>query len=137
MEEEKTEGTSAVCLQPSAIAASSIKHREEKDSEEMFKGSRCSEKHSHASSNSSNHIAVQSVSATTESSVFAANELSHDVIALCTHIPRPSIIHVPKEEDEEEEEEKSQKELDLPVLENEPLPGTSDVRSLHPLCGAN
>lgn len=95
--EEKTEGTSAVCLQPSAIATSSIKHGGEKDSEEMmFKASRCSDKHSHTSSNSSNHIAAQSVSATTESSVFAANELSHDVIALCTHIPRPSIIHVPK-----------------------------------------
>lgn len=96
MEEEKTEAISAVCLQPSAIAASSIKHRGEKDSEEMFKASRCSEKHSRASSNSSNHSAAQSVSATTESSVFAAKELSHDVIALCTHIPRPSIIHVPK-----------------------------------------
>ncbi|KAM9634918.1 uncharacterized protein ACIBXB_015944 [Morphnus guianensis] len=136
MEEEKTEAISAVCLQPSAIAARSIKHRGEKDGEEMFKASRCSEKHSRASSNSSNHIAAQSVSATRESSVFAANELSHDVIALCTHIPRPSIIHVPKEEDDEEEEE-SQKELDLPVLENEPLPGISDVQSLHPLCGAN
>lgn len=96
MEEEKTEGTSAVHLQPSAIAASSIKHGGEKGSKEVFKVSRCSGRHSHASSNSSNHIAAQSVSATTESSVFAANELSHDVIALCTHIPRPSIIHVPK-----------------------------------------
>ncbi|XP_009703833.1 PREDICTED: protein FAM107B, partial [Cariama cristata] len=96
MEEEKTEATSAVCLQPSAIAASSIKHGGKKDSEEMFKASRCSEKHSRASSNFSNHAAAPSVSATTESSVFAANELSHDVIALCTHIPRPSIIHVPK-----------------------------------------
>lgn len=95
MEEEKTKGTSAVCLQPSATAASSIKHGGEKDSEEMFKASRCSEKQSRASSNSSNHIAAQSVSATTAPSVFA-NELSHDVIALCTHIPRPSIIHVPK-----------------------------------------
>uniref|UniRef100_A0A8C4UPR1 Uncharacterized protein n=1 Tax=Falco tinnunculus TaxID=100819 RepID=A0A8C4UPR1_FALTI len=118
MEEERTEVTSAVCLQPSAVAASSIKNREEKDSEEMFKASRCSEKHNCASRHSSNHIAAQSVSATKQSSAFAANELSHDVIALCTHIPRPSIIHVPKEEDEEEE---SQKELDLPVLENEPL----------------
>lgn len=95
MEEEKTEGTPAVSLQPPAIAASSIKHGGE-DSEEMFKASRCSEKHSRASSSSSNHLAAQSVSATTASSVFAANELSHDVIALCTHIPRPSIIHVPK-----------------------------------------
>lgn len=96
MEEEKSEGTSAVCLQPSAIAASGTKRGGEKDGEEMFKASRCSEKHRHASSNSSNRTAARSASATTEPSVFAANELSHDVIALCTHIPRPSIIHVPK-----------------------------------------
>jgi len=96
MEEEKTEARSAVCLQPSAIAASSVKHGGEKDSKEMFKAIRSSEKHSRASTNSSNHIAAQSASAATESSAFAARELSHDVIALCTHIPRPSIIHVPK-----------------------------------------
>ncbi|OPJ77832.1 hypothetical protein AV530_000124 [Patagioenas fasciata monilis] len=96
MEEEKTEGTSAVCLQPPVTAASSTKHRGEKASEKMFKVSRYSDKHARASSASSNHTAAQPMSATTESSVFAANELSHEVIALCTHIPRPSIIHVPK-----------------------------------------
>lgn len=97
MEKEKTEATSAVCLQPSATADSSTEHRGEKDSEEMFKGSRCSEKQKVASSSSCNHTAAQSASAATKSSVlFAAKELSHDVIALCTHIPRPSIIHVPK-----------------------------------------
>ncbi|KAJ7409527.1 hypothetical protein BTVI_56317 [Pitangus sulphuratus] len=96
MEEEKTEAASAVCLQPSSTAASSIRHGGERDSEEMFKASKCSGKHSRASSNSSNHTAAQPVPATTESSVFAASELSQEVIALCTHIPRPSIIHVPK-----------------------------------------
>lgn len=96
MEEEKTEAASAVCLQPSAVAASSIKHGGERDSEEMFKASKRSEKQSRASSSSSNHTAAQAVPATTEASVFAAKELSQDVIALCTHIPRPSIIHVPK-----------------------------------------
>lgn len=95
MEKERTEATSAVCLQPSARAGSSIKQGAERGSE-MFKASRSSEKHSHKSSSSSNHTAAQSVSASTESSVFAAKELSHEVIALCTHIPRPSIIHVPK-----------------------------------------
>lgn len=96
MEEQKTEGTSAVCLQPPVTAASSIKHGREKASKKMFKVSRYSEKHVRASSGSSNHTAAQPMSAATESSVFAANELSHEVIALCTHIPRPSIIHVPK-----------------------------------------
>lgn len=85
-EEEKAEAAPAVCLQPpTAAAASSIKHGEERDSEEMFKGSRSSEKQS----SSSNHTAAQAA-------VFAAKELSQEVIALCTHIPRPSIIHVPK-----------------------------------------
>uniref|UniRef100_A0A8C3DSF9 Uncharacterized protein n=1 Tax=Corvus moneduloides TaxID=1196302 RepID=A0A8C3DSF9_CORMO len=121
MEEEKTEAASAVCLQPSAVAASSIKHGEERDSEEMFKASRRSEKQSRASSSSSNHTAAQGVPATSESSVFAAKE---DVIALCTHIPRPSIIHVPKEEEDDEEEESPQEQPDLPVLENEPLSDT-------------
>ncbi|KQK82291.1 hypothetical protein AAES_71891 [Amazona aestiva] len=96
MEEEKTEATSAVCLQPSATAVSSTEHGREKDSEEMFKGTRCSEKQKVASSSSSNHTAAQSASVAMQPSVFAAKELSHDVIALCTHIPRPSIIHVPK-----------------------------------------
>uniref|UniRef100_A0A8C3B8W2 Uncharacterized protein n=1 Tax=Cairina moschata TaxID=8855 RepID=A0A8C3B8W2_CAIMO len=121
MDEQKTEATSAVCLQPAPRAASSLRQAGEKGSEEMFKAFRHSEKHSRTNSSSSNHTAVQSASAITESSVFAANELSQDAIVLCTHIPRPSIIHVPKEEEEEEEE--TQKELNMPVLENEPLPG--------------
>lgn len=91
-EEEKTEAAPAVCLQPSTAAASSTERRGERDSEEMFKGSRRSEKQS----TSSNHTAAQAVPATTQPSVFAAKELSQEVIALCTHIPRPSIIHVPK-----------------------------------------
>lgn len=93
-EEEKAEAAPAVCLQPptAAAAASSIKHGEERDSEEMFKGSRSSEKQS----SSSNHTAAQAAPATTQAAVFAAKELSQEVIALCTHIPRPSIIHVPK-----------------------------------------
>ncbi|RMC10448.1 hypothetical protein DUI87_13253 [Hirundo rustica rustica] len=96
MEEKKTEAAPAVCLQPSTAAASSIKHGGERDGEEMFKGSRRSDKQSRASSSSSNHTAAQAVPATTQPSVFAAKELSQEVIALCTHIPRPSIIHVPK-----------------------------------------
>lgn len=96
MDEQKTEATSAVCLQPAPRAASSLRQAGEKGSEEMFKAFRHSEKHSRTNSSSSNHTAVQSASAITESSVFAANELSQDAIVLCTHIPRPSIIHVPK-----------------------------------------
>ncbi|XP_039919083.2 protein FAM107B isoform X1 [Hirundo rustica] len=123
MEEKKTEAAPAVCLQPSTAAASSIKHGGERDGEEMFKGSRRSDKQSRASSSSSNHTAAQAVPATTQPSVFAAKELSQEVIALCTHIPRPSIIHVPKEE-EDEEEESPKKQLDLPVLEYESLSDT-------------
>ncbi|XP_014124128.3 protein FAM107B isoform X1 [Zonotrichia albicollis] len=122
-EEEKAEAAPAVCLQPptaaAAAAASGIEHGGERDSEEMFKGSRSSEKQS----SSSNHSAAQAVPATTQPAVFAAKQLSQEVIALCTHIPRPSIIHVPKEEDDEEEES-PQKQLDLPVLEHEPLSDT-------------
>lgn len=96
MEEQKTEETSAVCQQPAARAASSLRQVEERGSEGMFKALWYSEKHCRTNSSSSNHTAVQPLSATTEPSVFAANELNHDAIALCTHIPRPSIIHVPK-----------------------------------------
>lgn len=97
MEEEKTEAAPAVCLQPSTAAASSTKHGGERDSEEMFKASRRCDKQSRAGSSSSNHTAAaQAVPAATQPSVFAAKELSQEVIALCTHIPRPSIIHVPK-----------------------------------------
>lgn len=93
MEEERTEAASAVCLQPSTAAAGSSKRGGERDSEEMFKASRRSDKQS----SSSNHTAAaQAVPASTEAAVFAARELSQEVIALCTHIPRPSIIHVPK-----------------------------------------
>eukprot|EP00076_Gallus_gallus_P043637 XP_025009175.1 protein FAM107B isoform X3 [Gallus gallus] len=121
MEEQKTEETRAVCQQPAARAASSLRQAEERGIEGMFKAMWYSEKHGRTNSSSGNHTAIQPLSATTEPSVFAAKELNHEAIALCTHIPRPSIIHVPKEEEEEEKE--SQKELDLPVLENEPSPG--------------
>lgn len=97
MEEEKAEAAPAVCLQPSTAAASSTEHGGERGSEEMFKSSRRSDKQSRASSSSSsNHTAAQAVPAATQPAVFAAKELSQEVIALCTHIPRPSIIHVPK-----------------------------------------
>eukprot|EP00076_Gallus_gallus_P030252 XP_015154720.1 protein FAM107B isoform X2 [Gallus gallus] len=122
MEEQKTEETRAVCQQPAARAASSLRQAEERGIEGMFKAMWYSEKHGRTNSSSGNHTAIQPLSATTEPSVFAAKELNHEAIALCTHIPRPSIIHVPKEEEEEEKE--SQKELDLPVLENEPSPDT-------------
>lgn len=93
MEEEKAEAAPAVCLQPPPAAASSTEHGAHRDSEEMFKASRRSDKQSRASS--SKHAAAQAVPAATEPAVFA-KELSQEVIALCTHIPRPSIIHVPK-----------------------------------------
>lgn len=93
MEEEKAEAAPAVCLQPPTAAASSTERGADRDSEEMFKASRRSDKQSRASS--SNHTAAQAVPAATEPAVFA-KELSQEVIALCTHIPRPSIIHVPK-----------------------------------------
>lgn len=96
MEEEKTEAAPAVCLQPLTAAASSVSHGGERGSEEMFKASKRSDKQSRASSSSSNHTAAQAAPAATQPSVFAAKELSQEVIALCTHIPRPSIIHVPK-----------------------------------------
>uniref|UniRef100_A0A8C3U8Z7 Family with sequence similarity 107 member B n=1 Tax=Catharus ustulatus TaxID=91951 RepID=A0A8C3U8Z7_CATUS len=121
MEEEKAEAAPAVCLQPPPAAASSTEHGAHRDSEEMFKASRRSDKQSRASS--SKHTAAQAVPAATEPAVFA-KELSQEVIALCTHIPRPSIIHVPKKEEDEEEEESPQKQQDLPVLENEPSSDT-------------
>lgn len=96
MEEQKTEETRAVCQQPAARAASSLRQAEERGIEGMFKAMWYSEKHGRTNSSSGNHTAIQPLSATTEPSVFAAKELNHEAIALCTHIPRPSIIHVPK-----------------------------------------
>lgn len=87
MEEQKTEETRAVCQQPAARAASSLRQAEERGIEGMFKAMWYSEKHGRTNSSSGNHTAIQPLSATTEPSVFAAKELNHEAIALCTHIP--------------------------------------------------
>ncbi|KAH1187525.1 hypothetical protein KIL84_020274 [Mauremys mutica] len=95
-EEQKAETDSMICRQPSAKGAGSVSHSQENTGEEMFQASSCSEKHSSANSNSSNHVVAQPAPTPTDSSVLPENEPDHDAITVQTQIPRPSIIGVPK-----------------------------------------
>ncbi|TFK09394.1 mitochondrial inner membrane protease subunit 2 [Platysternon megacephalum] len=119
-EVQKAETDSMICRQPSAKGAGSVSHSGENTGEEMFQASSCSEKHSSASSNSSNHVVAQPAPTRTDPSMLPENEPDHDPITVQTHIPRPSIIGVPKEQQEAAE---SQKDIDLPVSDSEPLSG--------------
>ncbi|KYO38733.1 hypothetical protein Y1Q_0023427 [Alligator mississippiensis] len=82
----------------------------------MFKASNYSEKHSGINSNSSNHLVARSARLTAHSAMFLAQELNHEAIVIHTHIPRPSIIGVPKQEEAE-----SRRELELPTMDYETL----------------
>lgn len=95
-EVQKAEPNSTICLQPSAKIGNSMSHKREKATEEMFKASNYSEKHSGINSNSSNHLVARSARLTAHSAMFLAQELNHEAIVIHTHIPRPSIIGVPK-----------------------------------------
>ncbi|KAG6932396.1 hypothetical protein G0U57_021542 [Chelydra serpentina] len=95
-EVQKAEMDSMICMQPSAKGASSESHRGENTREGMFQASSCSEKHSSANSNSSNHVVAQPAPTPTDSSMLPDNEPDHDTITVQTYLPRPSIIGVPK-----------------------------------------
>lgn len=91
-EGQNTKRNSALCGQPSAKATDLPCHPEE-EGEEFFPGKNS---RTIANSNASHCISAQLVSAVTDLSAFPVKGLLYGTVPVHTHIPRPSIIGMPK-----------------------------------------
>ncbi|XP_029473268.1 protein FAM107B isoform X1 [Rhinatrema bivittatum] len=115
---QKVDCVSAVCVQPAAKA---------NNLERVQLGQAGEEKHveRNGATNSitSNHI----VPGSDASSAGLANAPDYDRSTVHTHIPRPSIIAVPKERPEDEEEEEALKDAVRPASDDEPLSDNAEV----------
>lgn len=98
-EVDSREKNSTVCGQP-ATKSTNVSHPQGLQvSGELFPHSLGREKNGSitANSDSSNHVVADlSIPVATDSSTFALEATGHDTVTVHTHIPRPSVIRVPK-----------------------------------------
>ncbi|XP_044279293.1 protein FAM107B isoform X1 [Varanus komodoensis] len=133
VEIQKVETSSAISSQPSAKTTNTLSLQRDRAGGEISPHSHCAKTpHSAiANGNSSNHTALPCMAVVSDSSASPAEVLGSDTVTVHTHIPRPSIIRVPKEKQEQKQME-IQTDSDLPASDNDlftdNLSGESEFR---------